>query len=104
THEALTVLLRAERRYGAVWLAVSLNAFEDRLAIMQHCRCWIHGKSFIWATLCIMPALFLSPVDGDHMVSEILAESWVGQNLGQAFFRCGMRGRFYGICKRSHGL
>src|SRR5699024_1915411 len=37
THEALTVLLRAQRRYGAAWLAVSLNAFEDRLAIMQHC-------------------------------------------------------------------
>ena len=79
--ETLRVLLRAEGSNRAIRLTVGLDALEDRLAVVENVGGRVHAERLVRAHLCVVPALFFVPIDGHHVIGEVLAEAWVRQNL-----------------------
>ena len=75
TLQARAVGVGAEGPDRAVGMPVGLDAFEDFLAVMQHRRGRIQRQRAVGAHLRVVPAIRLVPLDGDHVVGEMLAEA-----------------------------
>ena len=88
--EAAGVLLGAEGDDRPVGVAVGLEALEDRLAVMQHRRGGVHGQRAVRLDARGMPATVGVPVDADHVVGEVLAESGLGQDAGALLVGAGV--------------
>ena len=87
--EACRVLLGAEGPYGAVSVAVALDAFEDFLAVVEDSGGGIEGQRAVGVNSCVVPGaaglVVTLPVDGDHVVAEVVTEAGVCEDFGAAF-------------------
>ena len=79
--QALRVLLRAKGGDAAVSVAVGLQALEDGLAVVEHVGGRVQRYRLVRAHLRVVPALPFRPVNGDHVVCELLAERRICENL-----------------------
>lgn len=97
------ILLGAERRDRAVVVAVCLQAFEDRLPVVEDVSRRVQRDRPVRADLRVMPAVGLVPVDGDHVVSKLLPEGWVCEHCIALFVSCLVRIRDnFKWCALSH--
>ena len=87
--EACSVLFGAEGPYGAVGVAVALDAFEDFLAVVEHGCCGVEDERAVGVNSCVVPGaaglVVAFPVDGDHVVAEVVTEAGVCEDFGAAF-------------------
>ena len=87
--ETCRVLLGAEGPYGAVGVAVALDAFEDFLTVVEDGCCGVENERAVGVNSCVVPGaaglVVAFPVDGDHVVAEVVAESGVCEDFGAAF-------------------
>ena len=100
---AIGVGLRTERGNGAIRLAVGLDALEDGLAVVENIGSRVHAKRRVRAHLSVVPAVLLVPVNGDHVVGEVLTKARVLENL-RKFLRGGRVGVLRHGVVQSHGL
>ena len=87
--EACRVLFGAEGPYGAVGVAVALDAFEDFLAVVEHGCCGVEDERAVGVNSCVVPGaaglVVAFPVDGDHVVAKVVTEAGVCEDFGAAF-------------------
>ena len=87
--ETFCVLFGAEGPYGAVGVAVALDAFEDFLAVVEHGCCGVEDERAVGVNSCVVPGaaglVVTLPVDGDHVVAEVVTEAGVCEDFGAAF-------------------
>ena len=83
--QALGVGLWAEGPDGAVLVAVCLDALEDLLPVVQHRRGRVQRDRAVGHHFGIMPAGFLFPAHGHHVVGEMQAKTGFFQNFGAVF-------------------
>ena len=87
--EAFCVLFGTEGPHGAVCVAVALDAFEDFLAVVEDSGGGVEGQRAVGVHSCVVPGaaglVVALPVDGDHVVAEVVAEAGVCEDFGAAF-------------------
>ena len=87
--ETCRVLFGAEGPYGAVGVAVALDAFKDFLAVVEDGCCGVEDERAVGANSCVVPGatglVVAFPVDGDHVVGEVVTEAGVCKDFGAAF-------------------
>ena len=62
-------------------MTVGLEPFKDFLTVVEHRGCWVERKWTVWLHVCTVPALVDGPVNGDHVVSEMLTEARVRKDF-----------------------
>ena len=87
--EACRVLFGAEGPHGTVSVTVALDALEDFLAVVEHGCCGVEDERAVGANSCVVPGaaglVVAFPVDGDHVVGEVVTEAGVCKDFGAAF-------------------
>jgi len=77
-NKTLTVLIRAEEPDRTVSVAVSLQALENLLGIMQHSAARIDIKSLVVDHGVVSPAFTGLPGSNSHVVGKDRTKSWIG--------------------------
>ena len=87
--EACRILFGTEGPHGTVSVTVALDAFEDFLAVVEHGCCGVEDERAVGANSCVVPGatglVVAFPVDGDHVVGEVVTEAGVCKDFGAAF-------------------
>ena len=87
--EAGGVLFGAEGPHGAVGVAVALNALEDFLTVVEDGCCGVQNERAVGVDSGVVPGaaglVVTLPVDGDHVVGEVVAEAGVLEDFFAAF-------------------
>ena len=102
--KALRIVVRPEGSDRTIRLTVGLDALKDCLPIMEYVAGRVHGHRSVRAHLSIVPALFLGPVNGDHVVRKVLAKAGVGEDLAQFCHGRGVLGTSNRVIKHAHNL
>ena len=70
-------------------MAVALDAFEDFLTVVEHGCCGVEDERAVGVNSCVVPGaaglVVTLPVDGDHVVAEVVTEAGVCEDFGAAF-------------------
>src|SRR5690606_5516066 len=78
--ESMCVLFRPERHDCTAVMSVGFEPFKDLLPVMKHARCWIDRDRPVRENFGLTPTTFERPHDGDHVVGEVVTETWVCEN------------------------